>query len=331
MTRMPLFDSAFTYLVCSVFQGVVALIWVGGIRKYAGPLQPVTHGHLLEISLILPVFTTIFRILGVPGFPDTWTLIRASAWANAIRDGNAAFKIATGVLFIGTALIFLFQEVLPLWRGRGHRLNGQRFTDPKLTALVDGLFEEFRKKGVLMVSRKHVRAFVVASSEPIAALDGIAEPVLLVSRRLLEDLEDTELETVLAHEISHLVYGGNIALIFAWIVRALQIANPAALIAFRNLVEVREYACDTLASYVTGKPATLASALIKASDSSPLTQDERRTAWLRARNEVLRHAEIESTRLRVRSLLDSPVARPQTGNITFISLALLGGILWAIR
>ena len=154
---------------------------------------------------------------------------------------------------------------------------------------------------------------------------------LIVSDSLVAQLDDEELEAVLSHEMGHLVYAGNHGMVLLWILRAFQACNPAALVLFRMLIEARENACDALAAFVMGRAEPLASALLKLHDTPPLENaGTLGSSFDRARIEVLRHAEVESSRQRVRALLDHP-AQAQPGLLLSVLFAVaIGGVLWAV-
>ncbi len=99
-----------------------------------------------------------------------------------------------------------------------------------------------------------------------ASLLGVRDPVLVLDARLLAVLDEGELEGVLAHELAHLARRDNLV---AWLAAAVGDAVcflPGAAGAMRRLRREREAAADQLAVEVTGRPAALASGLLRALD-----------------------------------------------------------------
>jgi Zn-dependent protease with chaperone function len=86
---------------------------------------------------------------------------------------------------------------------------------------------------------------------------------LLISSEAIEELNEDELEGLLAHEIAHLgsrdvpvvVVGGFLRDVVAW--------NPVGHLAFRKLTADREFEADRRAAALTGKPLAVASGLLK--------------------------------------------------------------------
>jgi len=101
-----------------------------------------------------------------------------------------------------------------------------------------------------------------------ASLIGVRDPILVLDVRLLDALDDAELEGVIAHELAHVVRRDNL---LAWLVafaRDVAFFVPAASSAVRALHREREAAADQDAVAVTGRPAALASGLLRALELS---------------------------------------------------------------
>jgi hypothetical protein len=101
-----------------------------------------------------------------------------------------------------------------------------------------------------------------------ASLIGVRDPRLVLDQRLLEALDDAELEGVLAHELAHVARRDNLV---AWLVafsRDVVFFVPGASSAVRALHREREAAADQDAVSITGRPAALASGLLRALELS---------------------------------------------------------------
>jgi beta-lactamase regulating signal transducer with metallopeptidase domain len=96
-----------------------------------------------------------------------------------------------------------------------------------------------------------------------AAVLGVRDPMLLIDARTLTLLDDEELEGVIAHELAHIARRDNLVAWAVSIVRDVAFFVPGAGWAVRALHREREAAADHDAVTVTGRPAALASGLLR--------------------------------------------------------------------
>jgi hypothetical protein len=80
---------------------------------------------------------------------------------------------------------------------------------------------------------------------------------------MVEHLDEAELEAVLAHEVAHTARRDYLVAWLATVLRDAFFYLPAGRVAYRQIQEEQEPACDDLASGVTRRPLALASALVK--------------------------------------------------------------------
>lgn len=100
---------------------------------------------------------------------------------------------------------------------------------------------------------------------PVLATIGVRRPRVLVSPALLASLDELELEAALAHELSHVRHRD---VLWSWAVlgaRALLAFNPVSQVVARLVAFETEVRADADGAGWTGRPATLASALLKVS------------------------------------------------------------------
>jgi Zn-dependent protease with chaperone function len=168
---------------------------------------------------------------------------------------------ATPIFLSVWAGIVVLLMGLRLARAQQHRLDllGDAVAaEPRVAAVVGRLA---RSMGI---APPIVLAADLASGG--ASLVGVREPMLVLDRRLLEALDEAELEGVLAHELAHVARRDNLV---AWLVafaRDVVFFVPGASSAVRSLHREREAAADQDAVAVTGRPAALASGLLRALD-----------------------------------------------------------------
>ena len=111
------------------------------------------------------------------------------------------------------------------------------------------------------VSRIRVR--VVESHDAIAMAVGGRSRNILVSRGVLELLEKDEIETVVAHELMHLKHHDAEFKVFSRVLSRILFFDPFSKFFDPAVHREREYLADEMGGRSTGKPAALASALVK--------------------------------------------------------------------
>lgn len=161
------------------------------------------------------------------------------------------------------------------------------------------------------------RVDVVEAPGPLLLCTGVRRSRLLVSPALFELLDEGELRGAVAHELSHVrrhdVLGSWVLLAL----RVLQAFNPVAQVLGRTVAWETELRADADAARWTGRPAALASALLKVfgtPDLAPL-------AGL-ALSAQLQRARASALETRCRLLLDPPAASKGPGPVLFTTAAL---------
>ncbi|WP_418790628.1 M56 family metallopeptidase [Phosphitispora sp. TUW77] len=126
---------------------------------------------------------------------------------------------------------------------------------PKLFATLKMicLKAEIKVPGVIVTRDVFARAFTV----------GYRSPLLVLSEGLLNGLDEDELETVMAHELGHIVRGDSILNRLLFFLKDIMFFVPLVRIIYRNYSAEKEKASDDFAVRLTGKPMALAQALIK--------------------------------------------------------------------
>ncbi len=92
---------------------------------------------------------------------------------------------------------------------------------------------------------------------------GYKSPVLVVSEGLIKGLDSEELETVLAHELGHIVRNDSLMNTLMLFCKDLMFFSPLAVFIYRDFSCEKEKASDDFAIAVTNKPVVLAQAIIK--------------------------------------------------------------------
>jgi len=158
-------------------------------------------------------------------------------------------------LWAATSLALIARRAVRTVRFRRHVLAISQPAEPRVAAAA------MRIARSLAVAPPQV--LVTAGATGGAAVIGVRHPILLLDRRLLLTLDAQELEGVIAHELAHVARRDNLIAWAVAVVRDVAFFVPGAGWAVRALHREREAAADQDAVAVTGRPAALASGLLR--------------------------------------------------------------------
>lgn len=172
----------------------------------------------------------------------------ANGWSRWMTPGLAAwaaFAVAMLALF-GAMCVRL-----------ARRMRGRReLTDGALREALDRLVPQAFPAG------RRVRLFVVPELRtPMSC--GFARLSICVPPRALEELGPDEQESMLAHELAHLMRRDSLWLSLAWLVERVFFFQPLHRVARSELHDLAELACDDWAARRTGNRLALASCLAR--------------------------------------------------------------------
>jgi heat shock protein HtpX len=100
-----------------------------------------------------------------------------------------------------------------------------------------------------------------------AALDWKGEKIVAISVKTIEALDDDELLAVLAHELGHIAHRDSLRKTMATAYKTAFVFDPVARFVEAAVYRDGELHADEYSANLTGKPAALASALIKIYES----------------------------------------------------------------
>jgi len=211
-------------------------------------------------------------------------------FAGAITWYLGGGALMMGLLFCGFSLAqWYFSDRITLWSMGGSAVSEDEA--PELHAMIERLSQQadLPKPTVAIADNRVPNAFATGRSQSHA--------VVCVTSGILGVLEDDELEGVLAHELSHIknhdmvvmtvasMLGTLAFIVVRWgwlfgggrsrgnngggsVLIAIAVSFVVWIVSFlliRALSRYREYAADRGSAAITGKPAALASALLKIS------------------------------------------------------------------
>lgn len=315
-------------LISSVSQSLIALVWLNGIQRLGIGVVPAVQLRLSALALILPVLIPVAHIAKIANLPANVLIVRVGYWVQIIHN-NRVVAVCVGLLFVGTAIIFVVQELVPfLQRLSSANLDRIRVADFKLDAILSNVRLAFAEKGIHLPP---VKVYRLKVPEIIAVTYGKSHPALYFSDGALKLLDGEELEGVVAHELAHFHYSGYLKTFGMMCVRAVQAFNPFVLIGYRNYADTLEVACDDLAAKATENRPALVRAIIKLSEPIVASKCELAAGTGLMGLGIFEQGEVQATLYRIYVLKrgsDADEALLPYG--PFVLTVLLGGILWAI-
>ncbi len=197
-----------------------------------------------------------------------WTFVAASLALCVMKSDMVAYE-TTGVRNAAAGAVLLALGVASVlsylvWRfaaGRVLRRLAPRALRPEEAWIQEYVqvlsdLEDVRAPPVLAVER----------DEPVAMAVSGKQSAILVSRGLLALLDKDELQTALAHELMHLKHHDAEFKVFSTIFSRILFFDPFSKFFDPAVHREREYLADEMGGRSTGKPAALASALLKIAD-----------------------------------------------------------------
>jgi len=225
--------------------------------------NPVVRQRFSLIVMVFPIFSfPLYQIIN----PERGSIaFRLSALFDINRWLNIELwdKIPVNFFFIlilfGAALIFLFQEMVPIIRHTLQaRKSGTEEDEEELlheNPVIDEVIADFTgaKPRVLLIDDDE---FIIFSTTG-------KNPAIFLSTGLLKVLNKDELRAAIAHELAHIARSKRPLLVAIYIIRVIMFFNPVVLVEFRRIVQEEEKICDDIAVSMTGKQKALADTLKK--------------------------------------------------------------------
>lgn len=206
---------------------------------------------LLGLSAVLPLPVGANTTLSVQGLPFSTVAPFAFVWIGAVVGLRA------------TAVSLLDRNIEPSDQSgqeaeRAHRSVRAIVERARALDSVGGPLNRCRVSANLPVP-----AMRVTRGRGPMTVDPTGSPTIALPSDLLRTLDDGELDAIVGHEIGHVLIardrGGCVPL---W-ARVARWTSPSALLIGSLLDREEELACDELSVALTGKPAALASALLR--------------------------------------------------------------------
>jgi len=194
-----------------------------------------------------------------------WAFIATSlalcvSQARMVAYARNGVPLAVGGALIGGLAASVLISVL-VWR-YGNRSVIRRFA-PREPRADESWVQQFVDLLCQFEQIRMVRVRIVDSGECLAMAIGGRERTILVSEGLLSLLDGDEAETVIAHELMHLKHHDAEFKVFSRVLSRILFFDPFSKFFDPAVHREREYLADEMGGRSTGKPASLASALLK--------------------------------------------------------------------
>lgn len=250
------------YVVENVVQSLVAWGLVLLAIKLLKVRDPATKIKMLLIPVVVPVFSSPLYYLLFPSrkqmpviaVDDIINLDRVVALLESNWLSSGIFWGAFGVLLV----FFLFKSIISatalLYLPRRYQ-RLEEGMDRRLDALLNrALMKTGIKRPVVLLNPE--RDFQ-------CCVFGLGRAYLLMSRALLDEASDEQLEAALLHEMAHLRRRDHWLGFFLLILGQIYFFNPVIRVLSSRILREVELACDHMAVSLGQKPTAYAESLLR--------------------------------------------------------------------
>jgi Zn-dependent protease with chaperone function len=258
------------FLIYNLLPGLVSglLLWL--LVNAAVALLRVRNGALRLPLLYVPLVKSILVTLGV-GLVFPWPRSLFAAWhARAIPVGSI---LPFYLIWVGLTLLFGY---LLVRRARRQVVEGAipaQQVDTRLDSALNQVMANYQNQPVYQVGEGWIccRTGVHLSRPELWVTDKVGvplvvkdqeDPILVFPSGLSENLDQAELEMVLAHEVAHLTLQRPICCA-SFAINQFTFTDPLAALLASRLRYEEEKACDDLVVTFLGQPELYAEALLK--------------------------------------------------------------------
>ncbi len=194
-----------------------------------------------------------------------WGFVAASLVLCVMRSNMVAYETAgvrnAAAGAVSSALLLAFLVTYLVWRSASRRVL--RRLSPRPLGPGEAWVQDYARLLATFEGLGDVPVQVVDQQGAIAMALGGREPTILLSEDLLRLLDRDELETTIGHELMHLKHHDAEFKVFSTVFSRILFFDPFSKFFDPAVHREREYLADETSGRSTGKPAALASALLK--------------------------------------------------------------------
>lgn len=222
--------------------------------------NPAVRQRLLLIVIVVPIFSfPVYQLIN-PQRGSVYfrldALLDGSRWIDMELWGVVPIRYGFLLMFILTAVIFFFQELVPILRhtyeSSGSGVSGERAEGH--TLLAQALKD-------LPVEKADV--FLLEDEDVILFSTTGRKGSIYLSSGLLRILDREQVRAAVAHEFAHVLRSRRPLLVVIFLLRILMFFNPVILMEFRRIIQEDEKICDDYAVSLTRNPLALSESLRK--------------------------------------------------------------------
>jgi Zn-dependent protease with chaperone function len=249
-----------SYIVQSFSHSVITAVIVEIAIKAWRIRNPTVRQRLLLIVIIVPIFSfPVYQLIN-PQRGSVYfrldALLDSGRWIDMELWGVVPIRYGFLLMFFLTAVIFFFQELVPILRhtyeSSGSGLSGERAEGQPLVAQV---------LKDLPVEKADI--FLLEDEDVILFSTTGRKGSIYLSSGLLRVLDKEQVRAAVAHEFAHVIRSRRPLLVVMFLLRILMFFNPVVLMEFRRIVQEDEKICDDFAVSLTRNPLSLAESLRK--------------------------------------------------------------------
>lgn len=256
------------FILYAIFGTLIGYMLVKSAIFLWGIKDPKRKITLLFLPMFVPFFTLAIRM-----FTGSKCLFETNT---SIKIINTVYHaICNGGTILASILLplSLLAIILATVKGIGSIVACRRLVSkygfagqenyPELIILLEKVAAQadIAPPNLLITNQQVARSFTF----------GFKKPVIVISQGILAYLDMDELETVLAHEVAHVLRGDAMLNWITVFLRDFMFFAPAIYYVFRDIIEEKEKASDDIALELTDKHLAFGQALIKVWRLSPKT------------------------------------------------------------
>lgn len=258
-------EGVFLHLVTQSFavRALLGSLAAAGLASLAVRGERIRSSRARRLLVLAPVLTAAGAAIASVGegfLPRLVIATTRGTSADRLLDlvGVAVPQHELSVLFVVYVIVvgtLLARRVLGVVAARRVLQRARPVTDRRLQAIADDLVSRMRiaPPTLMVLNACPGGAFTIGTRRPVVAVDPT----------LLDELDDRELEGLIAHEFAHIRRRDTALGLVVGVVRDLAFFLPPLHLAERWLRREQEESADELASAHTRRPVALASSILK--------------------------------------------------------------------
>ncbi len=237
---------------CLACIGTLVYVFLTNSRNAKLRVSLLTGLYSLSIFFWLFLATSLVFCLGLS------RMIAYAKFGVPLAAGSAVL-----ISFVVSAVISVF-----VWRTAAARVL--RKTTTRAPRADEKWIEDYARLVGRFEGLPNFEVRVTEDPRPLAMTVSGPSHVVIVSTGLVESLDRDEVEGVLAHELMHIKNNDSRFKVFSTVISRILFFDPFSKFFDPAVHREREYLADEASGRTTGKPAALASALLKIADRAVL-------------------------------------------------------------